>query len=81
MLVLGRARNEYCTRSHEGVLIHDGRRGSRGSLGGASLAGGDGRKGTVAGHHRDDSDDGHHQHWTDGNGGSGVGAEKKCSSG
>lgn len=30
-------------RSHEGVLIHDGRRGSRASLGGFNLAGGDGR--------------------------------------
>ena len=29
-------------RSHEAVLIHDGRRGARGSLGGFSLAGGDG---------------------------------------
>ncbi|CAM9597685.1 unnamed protein product, partial [Laminaria digitata] len=33
---------DFC-RSHEGVLIHDGRRGSRASLGGFNLAGGDGR--------------------------------------
>lgn len=34
--------NDNTNRTHEAVLIHDGRRGARGSLGGFSLAGGDG---------------------------------------
>lgn len=38
--------NDDGDRSHEAVLIHDGRRGARGSLGGFSLAGGDGLNNT-----------------------------------